>query len=115
MTTTTTQGRRVIDGIERAREPIARIAESIRSNPETGFQEHYAAGLLTEALAGYGFEVECPVGGLETAFRAVKRGAAGGPTLAILAEYDALPGVGHGCAPARRLRRAPGSRRSWRR
>jgi len=98
MTTTTTQGRRVIDGIERAREPIARIAESIRSNPETGFQEHYAAGLLTEALAGYGFEVECPVGGLETAFRAVKRGAAGGPTLAILAEYDALPGVGHGCA-----------------
>jgi amidohydrolase len=96
--TTTTQGQRVLEGVEREREPIARIAESIRTNPETGFTEHHAAALLTEALAEYGFEVERPVGGLETAFRAVKRGAGGGPTLAILAEYDALPGVGHGCA-----------------
>ena len=97
-TATTTQRRRVIEAIEREKAAIVRIAESIRTNPEIGFQEHHAASLLTEALTSYGFEVEHPVGGLETAFRAVRRGGAGGPTIAILAEYDALPGIGHGCA-----------------
>ncbi|MGI8550881.1 MAG: M20 family metallopeptidase [Dehalococcoidia bacterium] len=91
-------GERISAAIERERGRVARIAETIRTNPETGFQERQAADLLTEALRGYGFAVERPVGGLETAFRATIRGKAGGPTIAILAEYDALPGIGHGCA-----------------
>ena len=53
--------------------------------------------LLADALREHGFEVEMPLGGLETAFRATKRGKGAGPTVAVLAEYDALPGIGHGC------------------
>jgi amidohydrolase len=50
------------------------------------------------ALEKYGFEVERGVGGVETAFRATLNGSGGdGPTVAFLAEYDALPGIGHGC------------------
>lgn len=89
---------RLLERIDEEQDGIAQIAESIRTNPETGFQERQAAGLLTEALERYGFQVERSVGGLETAFRAAAEGKQSGPTLAILAEYDALPGVGHGCA-----------------
>jgi amidohydrolase len=53
---------------------------------------------LADALERHGFEVERGVGGVETAFRAVMPGGNGdGPTVALLAEYDALPGIGHGC------------------
>lgn len=70
------------------------LGRQVHAHPELKFQERFAAGLLSNALAGLGLEVERGVGGLETAFRA----AAGkpGPTVAILAEYDALPN-GHSC------------------
>ncbi len=73
----------------------------IHANPETAFEEHRAASLLTRWLADEGFSVELGVGGLSTAFVATSgarsRAFGGGPTIAILAEYDALPGIGHGC------------------
>jgi amidohydrolase len=74
----------------------------IHANPETAFREHRAAALLTDWLADEGFAVQRGVGGLDTAFVAtsgpgVGAGASGGPVIALLAEYDALPGIGHGC------------------
>jgi len=61
-------------------------------------QEHHAAQLLSDTLERHGFAVERGIGGVGTAFRAEIQGRSGdGPTIAILAEYDALPDVGHGC------------------
>src|SRR5690606_22333972 len=53
--------------------------------------------LLADELKAIGYEVEKPAGGIETAFVASKHGRGDGPTVAVLAEYDALAGIGHGC------------------
>lgn len=66
-------------------------------NPEIGHQEKEAAKLLAGELEKHGFTVEKPYATMETAFKAVYQGKPGGPIIAILAEYDALPGLGHGC------------------
>ncbi len=76
---------------------IIELADRIHKRPEINFQERFASQLLADALRAQGFEVEKPLGGLETAFRATKRGRGDGPTVAVLAEYDALPAIGHGC------------------
>ncbi|HEU5437736.1 MAG TPA: M20 family metallopeptidase [Ktedonobacterales bacterium] len=90
---------RVIAAIDERRAEIVDAAQQIHDRPELAFQERFASGLLAEALRRHGYGVEYPVGGVETAFRAVKAGGSGeGPTVAVLAEYDALPGIGHGCA-----------------
>ena len=60
-------------------------------------EEHRSAALLSGFLAGEGFRVREGVAGLPTAFVATKRGRRGGPRVALLAEYDALPGIGHAC------------------
>ena len=84
--------------IDSAREELVGIALDIHAHPELNYQEHYAAKLLSDALEGHDFVVERGIGGVETAFRATLQGGAGdGPTVAILAEYDALPEIGHGC------------------
>lgn len=89
---------RVCAAIERERDHLVEVAETIRVNPELGYEERMASKLLADHLREAGFEVEQPYKGLETAFRAVRKGARGdGPTVAILAEYDALAGIGHGC------------------
>ncbi len=67
----------------------------IHANPEVAFQENRAAAWLTEYLEDRAFRVERGIVDLPTAFRAVAGG--GAPIVAILAEYDALPGIGHGC------------------
>jgi amidohydrolase len=72
------------------------ISTDLFNNPETGFKEFKACKLLTHTLAVAGFSVELGVGGLETSFRA-RLGSATGPKIAILAEYDALVGLGHAC------------------
>jgi amidohydrolase len=85
------------EAVEAARDEILDLSHRIHSNPEPAFEEHKAAELLTSTIARYGFEVERGSGGLPTAFKARKRGKPGGPVIAFLAEYDALPGLGHGC------------------
>jgi amidohydrolase len=72
------------------------ISSKIHSNPELRFEEHKAAAWLTEAVEHAGIEVERNLGGLSTAFRA-RVGSGAGPRIAILAEYDALPEIGHAC------------------
>src|SRR4030067_1741526 len=72
------------------------ISQSIFHEPEIAFKEYKACKLLTEALNANGFSIETGIGGLETAFRAT-HGESTGPKIAILAEYDALVGLGHSC------------------
>src|SRR5688572_22309457 len=75
---------------------IAKLALDIHANPELRFEEHKAAAFISTLVRARGHEIEVGVGGLATAFRA-RAGRAGGPRVAILAEYDALPVIGHAC------------------
>jgi amidohydrolase len=67
----------------------------IHEHPEVNYEEHYAHDLLTDLLSGEGLAVERGAFGLDTAF--VARAGSSGPTIAVLCEYDALPGIGHAC------------------
>ncbi|MFN8516171.1 MAG: M20 family metallopeptidase [Chloroflexia bacterium] len=89
--------RKVAEAIDEHAPGIVDVADQIHKKPEIGFEERFASQLLADRLKANGFEVEKPIGGLETAFRATKRGKGPGPTIAVLAEYDALPAIGHGC------------------
>ncbi len=73
------------------------ISHKIHANPELCFKEEKAAAWLTEFLEQKGLTVERGTGGLPTAFRATVPGSGPGPTIAIMAEYDALPKIGHAC------------------
>ncbi len=84
--------------IDGARPELVEVAVDIHAHPELNYQENHAARLLSGTLEKHGFQVERGVGGVETAFTATLPGGAGdGPTVAVLAEYDALPDIGHGC------------------
>jgi amidohydrolase len=80
--------------IDQYKEKAVSLSHQIHERPELKFKEHFAAGLLSNAARDLGLPVEVGVGGLETAFRA--EFGSDGPTVAILAEYDALPN-GHSC------------------
>lgn len=82
--------------IDALRPELERIARQIYAHPEVGYQEHQAVGWLTEFLKNQGFSVEVGVAETPTAFVATRRNGTG-PTVAFLAEYDALRGLGHGC------------------
>ena len=90
---------RVAAAVEAARDEIIDLSHRIHADPEPAFEEHHAAAWVAEVLRRHGFAVEHPAGSLATAVRATKRGGRGGdkPRIGILAEYDALPGLGHGC------------------
>jgi amidohydrolase len=88
---------RIIDAIDANRDKIIDVAETIRINPELGYEEVMASQLIASNIRELGYEVEKPLGGIETAFRASKHGRKDGPIIAVLAEYDALAGIGHGC------------------
>ena len=88
---------RIKAAIHGEREHIVEVAETIRTNPEYQFEEFMASQLISDSLREVGFDVEKPYAGLETGFRATLRSGRPGPTVAVLAEYDALRGIGHGC------------------
>ena len=73
------------------------ISQTIHANPEVAFEEYQSMALLADTAAEHGFEVTRGVAGLETAFVAKSQGEQPGPTVAFVAEYDALPGLGHAC------------------
>ena len=73
------------------------IALKLHEHPETSNHEVYACGLLSDQLRQEGFDVQVGVAGHPTGFAGVYRSAKPGPVIAFLAEYDALPGLGHGC------------------
>jgi amidohydrolase len=83
-----------VDGLAGELEALSR---RIHDHPELGYNEVQASGWLTAFLETKGFEVERGVAGVPTAFRATVNGGGNGPTVAIMCEYDALPGIGHAC------------------
>ena len=99
---------------------IVALSHTVHDNPEVGYEERFAVSAVADLLRAHGIEPEVGVYGMETALRAEFTGAAGNanstgnadstgaaggagnadspaPAIAILAEYDALPGIGHGC------------------
>ncbi|HZG55463.1 M20 family metallopeptidase [Paenibacillus sp.] len=76
---------------------IRRIAAAIGARPELGNEEFFAFETLTEALESFGFAIERHPLGLPTAFVASYDTGKPGPVVAFLAEYDALPDIGHAC------------------
>ena len=91
--------RRIARAVEAARAEILDLSHRIHAAPEPAFEEHQAAAWCAEILAAHGFAVQFPAGSLATAIRATRRGGrdGAGPRIAVLGEYDALPGLGHGC------------------
>ncbi len=85
----------VIDQIDARSQELSDLALKIHSNPEPGFHEVKASAWLTQYLEENGFSIERGICKLPTAFRASY--GKGRPIIAVLAEYDALPGVGHAC------------------
>jgi amidohydrolase len=88
--------KQVASEIDRQSEYLWGISKALFHDPEIALKEYKACKLLTEALMAYGFTIETGIGGLETAFRATFGGNSN-TTIAILAEYDALIGLGHAC------------------
>lgn len=74
---------------------LTELSLDLHAHPELAMREHRSAGVLREWLAAEGFAVRAPVAGLDTAF--VAEAGSGGPVIAYLLEYDALPDIGHGC------------------
>jgi amidohydrolase len=83
------------DSVESQRQQLVQLSLNIHDNPELGFKEEKASAWLTSYLEDNGFDVERGIAGLPTAFRATY--GQGSPRIALLAEYDALPKIGHGC------------------
>jgi amidohydrolase len=82
--------------VDRLGDELEALSRRIHDHPELAYQEVQACGWLSDFLAAQGFKVERGVAGVDTAFRAtIETGS--GPTIAILCEYDALPGIGHAC------------------
>jgi amidohydrolase len=88
---------RVRTAVEELTPQLLATSHDIHANPELAFREHRACARLSDELEQGGFTVERGAGGLPTAFRASLSHGQPGPTIAILAEYDALPGIGHAC------------------
>jgi len=85
----------VAGDIDSRKQQLEELSLKIHSSPEIASEEFKAAEWLTEYLEKHGFSIEQGTGGLPTAFKASY--GEGKPVVAILAEYDALPRVGHAC------------------
>lgn len=87
----------ISQSIEAKRAEYIATSQAIHAKPEIGNEEVFASATLVELLEDAGFTVETGVAGHETSFFASKESTLPGPTIAYLAEYDALPKIGHAC------------------
>lgn len=90
---------RAAAAVEAASAQLIDLSHRIHAKPEPAFEERYAAAACADMVEAAGFTVERGPGSLETAVRGRLVGGLGpdGPRIAVLSEYDALPGLGHGC------------------
>ncbi len=73
------------------------LSDSLASRPEPSGREYRACSLHADFLRRHGFHTRTGICGFETAFSAGKTWGTGNPVVTLFAEYDALPGIGHGC------------------
>ena len=90
-----TAKRRAAESIDGASEELIRISREIHSHPELAYEERHAYAQLVPFVRAHGFEVQEQAYGMETAFRG--EWGHGAVTIAVCAEYDALPAIGHAC------------------
>ncbi|MEN8699867.1 M20 family metallopeptidase [Bacillus infantis] len=83
--------------IEKNKQEFINISTYIGENPELGHEEFKSSAILIETLEKHGFSIEKGTCGLPTAFRAVYDSGIAGAAIGLMAEYDALPEVGHAC------------------
>ncbi|MEN1761439.1 M20 family metallopeptidase [Anoxynatronum sibiricum] len=88
---------KVAELLKTYRDQLVSLSHTIHETPELAFQEHQASESAAQLLEQEGFQVTRGVGGMATALKAVYDSGKPGPTLAFLAEYDALPEIGHAC------------------
>jgi amidohydrolase len=82
--------------VDKRADMLIDASHQIHEHPELCYEEHFAHDLLTGLLEAENIEVERHAFDLDTAFIA-RAGSGDGPTIAVLCEYDALPGIGHAC------------------
>ncbi|OIJ16805.1 amidohydrolase [Anaerobacillus alkalilacustris] len=88
---------KIIEEIEQLRKEFYKISQYIGQNPELGHEEFKASKILSDELKKHNFQVELGTVGLATAFEAVFDSGSPGPSIGFMAEYDALPEIGHAC------------------
>lgn len=92
-----TNREQILNYVEQNKAAFEEIALAIHAKPEVSNYEFFACKTLSERLRSSGFEIETPAAGHRTGFAAYYRSNKPGPTIAFLAEFDALAGLGHGC------------------
>jgi len=85
----------VCSRVDELADELIDASHQIHARPELNFEEHFAHGVLTDMLERHGVSPTRHAYDLETAFDA--QAGASGPSIAVLCEYDALPGLGHAC------------------
>ncbi|HEX2140747.1 MAG TPA: amidohydrolase, partial [Candidatus Limnocylindria bacterium] len=85
----------IIAAVEQRSEALIELSHGLHSEPELGYQEHASVRRVARLLEEQGHDCEVGAYGLDTALRA--SAGSGRPRVAVLAEYDALPGLGHAC------------------
>jgi amidohydrolase len=88
---------RASEAIDTHRAELVALSHKIHGHPELAFEERQSVEWLMDACRKLGWNAKSGIGGLPTAWRADMPSAGGGPTIAFLAEYDALPEIGHAC------------------
>jgi len=83
--------------IKKLSKEITTLSKTIFETPELNYKEIKSSSLLTQKLEGEGFKVKRGKGKLKTAFDAEWKGKLKKPTVVLIAEYDALPNIGHAC------------------
>ncbi len=86
----------VASAVDAMRDELLGLSHAIHGEPELSLQEFKSSARLADAVAGHDIAVTQEAFGLPTAY-AAEFGKSDGPTIAILSEYDALPGIGHAC------------------
>ena len=86
----------VCQDIDARANDLVSISHQLHAKPETNFEEHFAHQILTDYIADSKVKVTRKAFDLDTAFDVRIKGGSG-PTVAVLCEYDALPGIGHAC------------------
>ena len=88
---------KILDDIDSQKDKYAAVAQQIWSFAEMGYQEEQSSALLQKTLESEGFSIEKGVAEIPTAFVATY--GSGAPVIAILGEYDALPGLSQQAVP----------------